>query len=89
MLRSSASRTAIPGIDPVSLANVFESYWRRDPVVGQRQGVGLGLPIVKGLVEGHGGRVWVQSAPGKGARFCFTLPLVRVAPTESKGAAEL
>lgn len=62
-----------PGIPPGQLAAVFDRYWQAEP--GSSSGVGLGLYIVKGIVEAHGGRAWAESAPGEGARFSFTLPL--------------
>jgi signal transduction histidine kinase len=60
-----------PGIPEGERAKIFDRYWqaRRD-----RKGVGLGLAIARGVVEAHGGRIWVEGAPGKGARFCLTLP---------------
>lgn len=62
-----------PGIPPEEQRHIFERYWRgRDSGV---QGVGIGLSIVKTLVERHGGRVWVESARGGGARLSFTLPI--------------
>ncbi len=57
-------------------SRLFEPFYRVDSGLGRRtQGVGLGLFLVKAIVEGHGGHVWVQSAPGKGSTFYFTLPL--------------
>jgi signal transduction histidine kinase len=60
-----------PGIGPEDLPHVFERLWQGKTASG---GAGLGLPIVKGIVEAHGGRVWVESAPGSGSTFFFTMP---------------
>jgi signal transduction histidine kinase len=61
------------GIDPEHLPHVFDRFWR---VRGRRRdGTGLGLWIVKGLVEAHGGEVSVDTTPGSGSTFRFTLPL--------------
>lgn len=65
-----------PGIPPEALGRVFERFYRVDKNRSRELGgTGLGLSIVKHIVESHGGRVWVESAPGKGATFRFTLPV--------------
>ncbi len=65
-----------PGIPGDALERVFERFYRVDKARSREQGgTGLGLSIVKHIVQGHGGRVWVESAPGQGAKFCFTLPI--------------
>jgi two-component system phosphate regulon sensor histidine kinase PhoR len=67
-----------PGIPAEALERVFERFYRVDKARSREQGgTGLGLSIVKHIVQGHGGRVWVESEPGKGAKFCFTLPPAR------------
>ncbi len=61
-----------PGIAIEDQPHVFDRFWRARPE--KRSGAGLGLPIVKGIVEAHGGRTWVQSDPGRGSTFLFTIP---------------
>jgi signal transduction histidine kinase len=62
-----------PGIAPDQIPRIFDRYWHQ----AQRessQGAGLGLYIAKGIVENHGGRIWVDSTLGRGSTFYFTLP---------------
>lgn len=65
-------RDSGPGLEPEDLPRVFDRFWKKDP--GGKQGAGLGLYIAKGIVEAHGGRIWVESEPGNGATFTLTLP---------------
>ncbi len=64
------------GIDPTDLPRIFERFFKADRA-RQSGGTGLGLAIVKHTVEAHGGSVSVESQPGAGSTFRFTLPLVR------------
>jgi signal transduction histidine kinase len=61
------------GVAADDLPRIFQRYYR-----GQRhegEGLGLGLFIVRKLVEAHGGRIWAENRPGEGATFTFTLPV--------------
>jgi PAS domain S-box-containing protein len=64
-----------PGVSPEHLGNIFQRYWQAEETASK--GTGLGLSIAKGIVEAHGGRIWVESEVGKGAVFYFTLPEAR------------
>jgi signal transduction histidine kinase len=61
-----------PGIPREQQERLFEPYWQAEATA--RLGTGLGLSIAKGLVELHGGRIWVTSRPGAGSTFSFALP---------------
>ncbi|WP_437637247.1 sensor histidine kinase [Sorangium sp. So ce854] len=77
-----------PGIPGEHLESIFRRFWR-DDVPGKRS-TGLGLYIARGIIDAHGGRIWAESEVGRGARFCFTLPLAgpagREAPAGEIGA---
>jgi signal transduction histidine kinase len=68
-----AVRDTGPGIPREQLPHLFGRFWQASDA--DRRGIGLGLSIARGLVEAHGGRIWVESSPGDGATFSFTLPL--------------
>jgi signal transduction histidine kinase len=63
------------GLSVENQRHVFDRYWQA-PQVARASGSGLGLSIAKGIVEAHGGRIWVESEPGNGSTFAFTVPQV-------------
>jgi signal transduction histidine kinase/CheY-like chemotaxis protein len=75
-LEVSVSDTGI-GIAPEDHSAVFEQFKQvgGDTLTDKPKGTGLGLPICKEIVEHHGGRIWLESIPGKGSSFFFSLPL--------------
>lgn len=70
-----------PGIPKENLNDIFSPYWQAKRT--ERMGAGLGLPIAKGIVESHGGRIWVESEQGRGTQFYFTLPLAQSSERET------
>ena len=69
------------GITPSQFDRLFTKFGRiYNPMSIQAGGTGLGLYIVKNLVEAHGGRIWVTSREGQGSRFSFTLPIAKQLP---------
>lgn len=68
-----AVRDTGPGIASEDLPHIFDRFWQAKKMA--RAGVGLGLAIAKGIIEAHGGAVQVESEPGGGSRFTFTLPV--------------
>ena len=63
------------GIDPSQHEKIFGLFYRLDPMSG---GTGVGLTVVKRIIEIHSGRIWIESELGKGCTVCFTLPLANV-----------
>jgi CheY-like chemotaxis protein len=70
-----------PGIPPDVTARIFEPFFTTKPV---GQGTGLGLPLCRGIVEGHGGTIGLVGGPGEGATFAIELP-VELAPAGEAG----
>jgi signal transduction histidine kinase len=66
-----------PGISPEHLERIFERFHRVEASARRAPGAGLGLYLARHLIEAHGGRLWVASAPGRGSAFSFSLPIAQ------------
>jgi len=79
-----------PGISAADQQVIFEKFRQAgDTMTEKPQGTGLGLPISRQIIEHLGGRLWVESAPGRGATFAFSLPAMKsgAAAAATTGAA--
>ncbi|MBI5246039.1 MAG: HAMP domain-containing histidine kinase [Elusimicrobia bacterium] len=72
------------GIPADELPMLFDRFYQTTDNTQKRKGLGLGLAICKGLVTAHGGRIWVESLPGVGSAFNFTLPAVLTSTPSSR-----
>jgi signal transduction histidine kinase len=72
-----------PGIAPEDHQRIFDEFQQTETGIEQREGSGLGLALSKRLVELHGGRIWVDSEPGNGSTFVFTLPAAQASRPRS------
>jgi signal transduction histidine kinase len=71
-------RDSGPGIDKDDIPDIFENFTQIDGGdTRSKDGLGIGLRLVKHYIDLHKGRIWVESEKGKGSRFCFSLPVKR------------
>jgi two-component system sensor histidine kinase KdpD len=76
-----------PGIAPAQIQRVFEPFYRSGDGQPDHRGSGLGLAIARGFVEANGGKLHVESTPGQGASFVFSLPLAPASTATARARA--
>lgn len=75
------------GIEKNDLGRIFEPFSRlKNHLSAERGGTGLGLALAKQIIEKYGGNIWVESQPGKGSSFTFTIPIAEDGPAKRKRA---
>lgn len=84
VLTIAVSDTGI-GIPKNKIKRIFERYFIGDDDKRTLSGLGIGLSLAKSIVEKHGGKIWVESKEGKGAKFSFTLPIVDESEPDDEG----
>lgn len=77
-----------PGIAAEFHLEVFDDFFRLPQAENKSDGMGLGLAIARRLVNGFGGKIWVESEPGAGCKFSFLIPLQPVPASSTKGKAK-
>jgi signal transduction histidine kinase len=76
-----------PGITPEYHQEIFDDFFRL-PSSEASEGMGLGLAIARRLVQGMGGKIWVESEPGAGCKFSFLIPLQPILSSSSRGSSK-
>jgi PAS domain S-box-containing protein len=75
------------GMTPEQRDKVFDKFYRADGSDSAIPGLGLGMSVARKIVEEHGGRIWIESTPGKGTRIYFTVPMIAAIPVVGKHPA--
>jgi len=76
------------GIPSKLLDRVFDRFYQAESIVtGRKSGTGLGLSICQGIIEAHGGKIWVESQVGKGSKFSFSLPVSKKEGEVAQGSS--